>query len=400
MKNPKMSCSVRKAQDQICPAAKQLTDCSAESSFDPTYVLPHPGLSLPILVVAGLEPLPWAPGVIWGFCSILAGGGLRKSLPLAVLCPKERQAKGLPKRSCPFSHPRRPFVTSQHLGAGLHGEKVWHPHPSVVLHVQTQQVNKENIWNSLWGLMQPKPFEWHFSKSQVPWPCLVGSSSLKTAWMQHCVFLQLDKESCFILTVTDFWMVVTSELTRMGKATVGMRNVMESPRVLWKFKSSTGEAILLLSEMVHAFTFWLESAFMKFLYIPLCDSSTAAVNVVVNKTKNRYLGRMQRGKFFTSTFMINPLNQDFTFLGLRGKRNGQFQDDNNMSRVLMVKGGMLCGYLPPFFFFLDRDLRKIWFWNWVRRKSHVYQLTPPFCMVLQSTFWMFPETEVLTTFAL
>lgn len=48
-----MSCSARKTQDQICPAAKQLTDCSAESRSDPTYVLPHPGLPLPTLVVAG-----------------------------------------------------------------------------------------------------------------------------------------------------------------------------------------------------------------------------------------------------------------------------------------------------------------------------------------------------------
>lgn len=29
-----------------------------------------------------------------------------------------------------------------------------------------------------------------------------------------------------------------------------------------------------------------------------------------------------------------------------------------------------------------------------------YQLTPTFCMVLKSTFWMFPETEVLTTYGL
>lgn len=53
MKNPKMSCSARKTQDQICPAAKQLTDCSAENRSDPTYILPHPGLFLPTLVVAG-----------------------------------------------------------------------------------------------------------------------------------------------------------------------------------------------------------------------------------------------------------------------------------------------------------------------------------------------------------
>lgn len=53
MKNSKMSCSARKAQDQICPAAEQLTHCSAESRSDPTYVLPHPALSLPTWVVAG-----------------------------------------------------------------------------------------------------------------------------------------------------------------------------------------------------------------------------------------------------------------------------------------------------------------------------------------------------------
>lgn len=89
---------------------------------------------------------------------------------------------------------------------------------------------------------------------------------------------------------------------------------------------------------------------MKFLYTPLWDLSAAAVNVVVNKTNNRYLGRMQRWNFFTSTFMISLLNQDFVFLGLReGKRNGQFQDDNTTSKVLMVKGGMLCGYFASFF---------------------------------------------------
>lgn len=47
-----MSGSARKTQDQICPAAKQLTDCLAESRSDPTHILPHPGLSLPTLVVA------------------------------------------------------------------------------------------------------------------------------------------------------------------------------------------------------------------------------------------------------------------------------------------------------------------------------------------------------------
>lgn len=35
-----------------------------------------------------------------------------------------------------------PPLTSQHLAAGLYGEKVW-PFP-MVLHVQTQQVNEEN----------------------------------------------------------------------------------------------------------------------------------------------------------------------------------------------------------------------------------------------------------------
>lgn len=128
--------------------------------------------------------------------------------------------------------------------------------------------------------------------------------------MQHCVFLQLD-----FLTVTDFQMVASCELTRTGKAKVGKRNLMGSLRVLWKYKSGTREAILLLSERI---TFWLESGFVKFLYTPLRDLSTAAVNVVVNKTKNCYLGRMQRGKFFNSTFMISFLKQDFIFLGLRG----------------------------------------------------------------------------------
>lgn len=201
MKNPKMSCSARKTQDQICPAAKQLTDCSAESRSDPTYILPHSGLSLPRLVVA---PLTWAPGDIWGFCLILPGRSLRKSLPLAVLCPKERQAKGLSKISCPFSHLRSPSVTSQHLGAGLYGEKVWHPAtPPHGASWANTTGNEENIQNSLWGLLQSKPTEWRLPKSQVPWPCLVGSSSLEAIWMQHCVFVQLDKDSCFVLTVTD-----------------------------------------------------------------------------------------------------------------------------------------------------------------------------------------------------
>lgn len=130
MKNPKMSCSARKAQDQICPAAKQLTDCSAARGLILlTFCLTQasPFLHEWWQEAAGLKPLTWAPGAIWGFCLILAGGRLRKSLPLAVLCPKERQAKALPKRSCPFSHLRSPSVSSQHPGAGLYGEKVWHP---------------------------------------------------------------------------------------------------------------------------------------------------------------------------------------------------------------------------------------------------------------------------------
>lgn len=87
---------------------------------------------------------------------------------------------------------------------------------------------------------------------------------------------------------------------------------------------------------------------MKFLYIPLWDLSTAAVNVVAIKTKNCYLGSTQRGKFFTSTFMTSLLNQDFIFLGLReGKKNGQSQDDKTF-RVLMVKGRMLCNYFASF----------------------------------------------------
>lgn len=144
--------------------------------------------------------------------------------------------------------------------------------------------------------------------------------------------------------------MVASELTRTGKATVGIRNLMEGPRVPWKCKSGTGEVVFLLSERANAFTFWLESGFVKFLYIPLWDLSTAAVNAVVNKTKNCYLGRMQTGKFFASTLMISLLNQEFIFLGLRGrKRNAQPQDDNNTSRVLIVKAGMLCSYFAFFF---------------------------------------------------
>lgn len=45
--------------------------------------------------------------------------------------------------------------------------------------------------------------------------------------MQHCIFLQLGKESCFVLTATDLKIMVSPELTRRGKATVGMRNLME-----------------------------------------------------------------------------------------------------------------------------------------------------------------------------
>lgn len=160
-------------------------------------------------------------------------------------------------------------------------------------------------------------------------------------------FFSWIKTAAFFLTVTDLQMVVSSELTRTGKATVGKRNLMRNPRVLSKYKSGTGEAILLLSE---GFTFWLESGLMKLLYIPLWDLSTAAVNVVVNKMKNCYLGRMQRGKFFASTFMISFLNQDFILLDLRErKRNGQSQNDSNTSRVRMVKGGMLWGYFASFF---------------------------------------------------
>lgn len=62
--------------------------------------------------------------------------------------------------------------------------------------------------------------------------------------MQHCIFLQLGKESCFVLTATDLKIMVSPELTRRGKATVGMRNLMESPRMLWECKNGTGEAIL------------------------------------------------------------------------------------------------------------------------------------------------------------
>lgn len=108
---------------------------------------------------------------------------------------------------------------------------------------------------------------------------------------------------------------------------------------------------------------------MKFFYILLWDLSTAAENLVVNKTKNCYLGKMQRGKFFASIFMISLLNQDFIFLGLReGKRNEQSQDYTNTFKVLMVKGRMLCGYFVSFFSFPDKDLRKIQFKNRVRWK--------------------------------
>lgn len=54
---------------------------------------------------------------------------------------------------------------------------------------------------------------------------------------------------------------------------------------------------------------------MKFLD-RLRIQSTAAGNVTVNETKDPYLGRLQRGMFFVSTFVVSLLNQDFIFLGL------------------------------------------------------------------------------------
>lgn len=127
---------------------------------------------------------------------------------------------------------------------------------------------------------------------------------------------------------------------------------------------------------------------MKFFYIFLWDLSTAAENLVVNKTKNCYLGKMQRGKFFASIFMISLLNQDFIFLGLREeKRNEQSQDYTNTFKVLMVKGRMLCGYFVSFFSFPDKDLRKS---SKVKNSMSInYQLTPTFCMVLKRLFGCF-----------
>lgn len=144
MKNPKMSCSAGKAEDQICPAAKHLTDCSAECRSDSTYVLPHPGLSLPALIVAGHGKV--------GTSNLSSRRDLRLLLDFgrrgleekpSTGCPrKERQAKGLSKERCPFSHLRSPSVTSWSRSAWKQGVTSSHTSPRCFMRKHNRQVRR------------------------------------------------------------------------------------------------------------------------------------------------------------------------------------------------------------------------------------------------------------------
>lgn len=101
----------------------------------------------------------------------------------------------------------------------------------------------------------------------------------------------------------------------------GQEKPQREEEISWEILECSGSTGVVQEKPFSCFQrMWLESGLMKFLYIPLWDLSTAAVNVVVNKTKNCYLGRMQRGKFFVSTFRISLLNQDFIFLKRRKKK--------------------------------------------------------------------------------
>lgn len=80
--------------------------------------------------------------------------------------------------------------------------------------------------------------------------------------------------------------------------------------------------------------------------------------MTINEIKNSCLVRLQRQKFFPSTFVVILLNQDFIFLGLEEEEK---ETDNNMPRVLLVRGAIACGYFAPFFPSFDWDPRVIQF---------------------------------------
>jgi len=73
--------------------------------------------------------------------------------------------------------------------------------------------------------------------------------------------------------------------------------------------------------------------------------------MTVNETKNPYLGRLKRGKFFTSTFVVSLLNHDFIFLGLE-------EEEKEMDCCKITKTRLGCCWsereycvvvLPPFY---------------------------------------------------
>lgn len=122
--------------------------------------------------------------------------------------------------------------------------------------------------------------------------------------------------------------------------------------------------------------------------------------MIVSETKNPYVGRLQRGKLFISTLVVSLLNQDFVFLGLEEEKKEM--DSCKMTTPHLgccwLEGEYCVVILLPFSPSSRGTLEK--------SSSEIEQGEIPclsttlFSMVLEGTFWMYPETEVLTTYGL